>query len=79
MISFTCNFLFLHGRWAIVGESELLMSDRIEQDKYLLVAAELQNHVSRLNHKSQDEQPLDCLRITFEKEYPFVMKLPSLL
>ncbi|XP_037802078.1 cell division control protein 45 homolog [Penaeus monodon] len=54
--------------WAIVGESELLMSDRIEQDKYLLVAAELQNHVSRLNHKSQDEQPLDCLRITFEKE-----------
>ncbi|XP_045592564.1 cell division control protein 45 homolog [Procambarus clarkii] len=54
--------------WAIVGETELLMSERTEQDKYLLVTATLQNHVSRLNHKAQDEQPLDCLRITFEKE-----------
>lgn len=54
------------------------MSDRIEQDKYLLVAAELQNHVSRLNHKSQDEQPLDSLRITFEKEYPFIMAMSLL-
>ncbi|XP_071517437.1 cell division control protein 45 homolog isoform X2 [Panulirus ornatus] len=54
--------------WAIIGETEQLMSERIEQDKYLLVTASLQNHVSRLNHKTQDEQPLDCLRISFEKE-----------
>ncbi|KAK7077932.1 DNA replication initiation factor cdc45 [Halocaridina rubra] len=59
--------------WAIVGATEQLMSEKIEQDKYLLTTANLQNHVSRLNHKAQDEQPLDCLRITFEKEYPFVL------
>nr|XP_053635599.1 cell division control protein 45 homolog [Cherax quadricarinatus] len=57
--------------WAIVGETEQLISEQTEPDKYLLVTATLQNHVSRLNHKAQDEQPLDCLRITFEKEYPF--------
>lgn len=54
--------------WAIVGETEQLISEQTEPDKYLLVTATLQNHVSRLNHKAQDEQPLDCLRITFEKE-----------
>ncbi|XP_068210074.1 cell division control protein 45 homolog [Palaemon carinicauda] len=54
--------------WAITGATDLLMTEKTEQDKYLLMTASLQNHVSRLNHKTQDDQPLDCLRITFEKE-----------
>lgn len=54
--------------WTIVGATEQLMSEKTEQDKYLLATASLQNHVSRLNHKTQDDQPLDCLRITFEKD-----------
>ncbi|XP_066947655.1 cell division control protein 45 homolog isoform X2 [Macrobrachium rosenbergii] len=54
--------------WAITGATDMLMCEKTEQDKYLLMTASLQNHVSRLNHKTQDDQPLDCLRITFEKE-----------
>ncbi|MCL4138839.1 UNVERIFIED_CONTAM: hypothetical protein GTU68_032247, partial [Idotea baltica] len=59
--------------WAIVGETQLYISEKIEQDQYLMVTASLQNHVSRLNHKSQDEKPLDSIKISFDKELSLVL------
>ncbi|KAK3866365.1 hypothetical protein Pcinc_028098 [Petrolisthes cinctipes] len=54
--------------WAIVGVTEGQVCERTEQDRCVLATGSLQGHVSRLNHQTQDSQPLDCLRITFEKE-----------
>ncbi|KAL7645415.1 UNVERIFIED_CONTAM: hypothetical protein RMT77_003801 [Armadillidium vulgare] len=59
--------------WAIVGQTYLYITEKIEQDNNLLVTASLQNHVSRLNHKTQDEKPLDSIKITFDKELNLVL------
>lgn len=59
--------------WAIVGETDGLMRENTERGKYLLGSATLQNHVSRLNHKTQDEHALDCIKIAFEKDLQMAM------
>ncbi len=41
--------------------------------KYVTDIATLQRHVSRHNHRNEDEEnslSIDCMRITFEYEYP---------
>lgn len=44
--------------------------------KYITDIATLQRHVSRHNHKNEDEEnslSIDCMRISFEYEYPFTI------
>ena len=42
--------------------------------KYVTDIATMQRHVSRHNHRNEDEDnslSIDCMRISFEYEYPF--------
>lgn len=41
--------------------------------KYVTDVATMQRHVSRHNHRNEDEEnslSIDCMRISFEYEYP---------
>ncbi|KAM6155160.1 cell division control protein 45 homolog isoform 2-T2 [Rhynchocyon petersi] len=55
--------------WAIVGLTDQWIQDRITQMKYVTDVGVLQRHVSRHNHRNQDEEhtlSIDCTRIAFE-------------
>ena len=54
------------------------MNERTEEQKYILATSKLQNHVTRLNHQSQDETAHDCLKISYDKEYPFIYNTVSI-
>ncbi|EHB18375.1 CDC45-related protein [Heterocephalus glaber] len=59
--------------WAIVGLTDQWVQDRITQMKYVTDVGILQRHVSRHNHRNEDEEntlSVDCTRISFEYEYP---------
>ncbi|XP_075390546.1 cell division control protein 45 homolog [Tenrec ecaudatus] len=55
--------------WAIVGLTDQWVQDKITQMKYVMDVGVLQRHVSRHNHRHEDEEhtlSVDCTRITFE-------------
>ncbi|XP_012859705.1 cell division control protein 45 homolog [Echinops telfairi] len=55
--------------WAIVGLTDQWVQDKITQMKYVTDVGVLQRHVSRHNHRNEDEEhtlSVDCTRITFE-------------
>uniref|UniRef100_A0A452TLU9 Cell division cycle 45 n=1 Tax=Ursus maritimus TaxID=29073 RepID=A0A452TLU9_URSMA len=59
--------------WAIVGLTDQWVQDKITQMKYVTDVGVLQRHVSRHNHRNEDEEnalSVDCTRISFEYEYP---------
>jgi len=58
-----CNDLL----WpAVIGTTELLLSYKIEDDKYLMDTAQLQNHVVRLNADTE-ERSRGELKLSFER------------
>ncbi|KAM5226530.1 cell division control protein 45 homolog [Hipposideros larvatus] len=55
--------------WAIVGLTDQWVQDKITQMKYVTDIGVLQRHVSRHNHRDEDEEntlSVDCMRISFE-------------
>uniref|UniRef100_A0A8D0HJH9 Cell division cycle 45 n=1 Tax=Sphenodon punctatus TaxID=8508 RepID=A0A8D0HJH9_SPHPU len=55
--------------WAIVGLTDQWVQDRITQMKYVTDIGTLQRHVSRHNHRNEDDEnslSIDCMRIAFE-------------
>ncbi|XP_007956643.1 cell division control protein 45 homolog [Orycteropus afer afer] len=55
--------------WAIVGLTDQWVQDKITQMKYVTDVGLLQRHVSRHNHRDEDEEhtlSVDCTRIAFE-------------
>ncbi|XP_018093132.1 cell division cycle 45 S homeolog isoform X1 [Xenopus laevis] len=55
--------------WAIVGLTDQWVQDRITRMKYVTDVGTLQRHVSRHNHRNEDEEnslSIDCMRIAFE-------------
>uniref|UniRef100_A0A8C1DQH4 CDC45 cell division cycle 45 homolog (S. cerevisiae) n=2 Tax=Cyprinus carpio TaxID=7962 RepID=A0A8C1DQH4_CYPCA len=68
----------LIGRWSVIGVTDQWVHDKIPHMKYVTDIATLQRHVSRHNHRNEDEEnslSIDCMRITFEYEYPCVRPL----
>uniref|UniRef100_A0A5F9DBW7 Cell division cycle 45 n=1 Tax=Oryctolagus cuniculus TaxID=9986 RepID=A0A5F9DBW7_RABIT len=59
--------------WAIVGLTDQWVQDKITQMKYVTDVGVLQRHVSRHNHRNEDEEntlSVDCTRISFEYDLP---------
>ncbi|XP_013782341.1 cell division control protein 45 homolog, partial [Limulus polyphemus] len=57
--------------WGIVGLTDQLQNNKIEQNKYVLEAGSLQGHVSRHNHSNESEEAIvsvNCMKISFDKE-----------
>ncbi|XP_069476156.1 cell division control protein 45 homolog [Ambystoma mexicanum] len=55
--------------WAVVGLTDQWVQDKITQMKYVTDVGILQRHVSRHNHRNEDEEnslSIDCMRISFE-------------
>ncbi|KAG8597293.1 hypothetical protein GDO81_002240 [Engystomops pustulosus] len=55
--------------WAILGLTDQWVQDRVTQMKYVTDVGTLQRHVSRHNHRNEDEEnslSIDCMRIAFE-------------
>ncbi|XP_074868711.1 cell division control protein 45 homolog [Carettochelys insculpta] len=55
--------------WAIVGLTDQWVQDKITQMKYVTDIGTLQRHVSRHNHRNEDDKnslSIDCMRIAFE-------------
>ncbi|KAA8592673.1 hypothetical protein FQN60_018128 [Etheostoma spectabile] len=59
--------------WAIIGLTDQWVHDKITHMKYVTDIATMQRHVSRHNHRNEDEEnslSIDCMRISFEYELP---------
>ncbi|KAK2901896.1 cell division control protein 45 homolog [Channa argus] len=55
--------------WAIIGLTDQWVHDKITHMKYVTDVASMQRHVSRHNHRNEDEEnslSIDCMRISFE-------------
>ncbi|CAH2295565.1 cell division control 45 homolog [Pelobates cultripes] len=55
--------------WSIIGLTDQWVQDKITQMKYVTDVGTLQRHVSRHNHRNEDEEnslSIDCMRIAFE-------------
>uniref|UniRef100_A0A667XKK3 CDC45 cell division cycle 45 homolog (S. cerevisiae) n=1 Tax=Myripristis murdjan TaxID=586833 RepID=A0A667XKK3_9TELE len=55
--------------WAIIGLTDQWVHDKITHMKYVTDIATMQRHVSRHNHRNEDEEnslSIDCMRISFE-------------
>ncbi|XP_039728837.1 cell division control protein 45 homolog isoform X1 [Pteropus medius] len=62
--------------WAIVGLTDQWVQDKITQMKYVTDVGILQRHVSRNNHRDEDEEnalSVDCMRISFEYDLRLVL------
>uniref|UniRef100_A0A8C5KSV1 Cell division cycle 45 n=1 Tax=Jaculus jaculus TaxID=51337 RepID=A0A8C5KSV1_JACJA len=62
--------------WAIVGLTDQWVHDKITQMKYVTDVGILQRHVSRHNHRNEDEEntlSVDCTRISFEYDLRLVL------
>ncbi|XP_045675791.1 cell division control protein 45 homolog [Phyllostomus hastatus] len=62
--------------WAIVGLTDQWVQDKITQMKYVTDIGILQRHVSRHNHRDEDEEnalSVDCMRISFEYDLRLVL------
>ncbi|GIY16649.1 cell division control protein 45 homolog [Caerostris extrusa] len=55
--------------WAIIGLTEQLVMDKIEQDKYIISASNMQSHVARLNRvDTSSSNTASSMKVTFDKE-----------
>uniref|UniRef100_A0A3Q1B900 CDC45 cell division cycle 45 homolog (S. cerevisiae) n=1 Tax=Amphiprion ocellaris TaxID=80972 RepID=A0A3Q1B900_AMPOC len=55
--------------WAVIGLTDQWVHDKITHMKYVTDIATMQRHVSRHNHRNEDEEnslSIDCMRISFE-------------
>ncbi|KAM7018129.1 cell division control protein 45 homolog [Tautogolabrus adspersus] len=55
--------------WAVIGLTDQSVNDKITHMKYITDIATMQRHVSRHNHRNEDEEnslSIDCMRISFE-------------
>ncbi|XP_061775487.1 cell division control protein 45 homolog [Nerophis ophidion] len=55
--------------WAVIGLTDQWIHDKITHMKYVTDIATMQRHVSRHNHRNEDEEnslSIDCMRISFE-------------
>ncbi|XP_067911435.1 cell division control protein 45 homolog isoform X1 [Heterodontus francisci] len=55
--------------WAIVGLTDQWVHDKITHMKYVTDVGTVQRHVSRHNHRNEDEEntlSIDCMRIAFD-------------
>uniref|UniRef100_A0A3Q2YNL9 CDC45 cell division cycle 45 homolog (S. cerevisiae) n=1 Tax=Hippocampus comes TaxID=109280 RepID=A0A3Q2YNL9_HIPCM len=55
--------------WAIIGLTDQWVHDKVTHMKYVTDIATMQRHVSRHNHRNEDEEnslSIDCMRISFE-------------
>uniref|UniRef100_A0A7N6B1T3 CDC45 cell division cycle 45 homolog (S. cerevisiae) n=1 Tax=Anabas testudineus TaxID=64144 RepID=A0A7N6B1T3_ANATE len=55
--------------WAVIGLTDQWVHDKITHMKYVTDVATMQRHVSRHNHRNEDEEnslSIDCMRISFE-------------
>lgn len=55
--------------WAVIGLTDQWVHDKITHMKYITDIATMQRHVSRHNHRNEDEEnslSIDCMRISFE-------------
>ncbi|XP_051923176.1 cell division control protein 45 homolog [Hippocampus zosterae] len=55
--------------WAIIGLTDQWVHDKVTHMKYVIDIAAMQRHVSRHNHRNEDEEnslSIDCMRISFE-------------
>ncbi|XP_023341372.1 cell division control protein 45 homolog [Eurytemora carolleeae] len=59
--------------WSIVGNTEMYLSCKIEDDRYLLDASQQQNHVGRLNSTPADQLPKESLKINAERGLNLVL------
>uniref|UniRef100_A0AAQ5YJK3 CDC45 cell division cycle 45 homolog (S. cerevisiae) n=1 Tax=Amphiprion ocellaris TaxID=80972 RepID=A0AAQ5YJK3_AMPOC len=60
---------FILCRWAVIGLTDQWVHDKITHMKYVTDIATMQRHVSRHNHRNEDEEnslSIDCMRISFE-------------
>uniref|UniRef100_A0A3B4WZY4 CDC45 cell division cycle 45 homolog (S. cerevisiae) n=1 Tax=Seriola lalandi dorsalis TaxID=1841481 RepID=A0A3B4WZY4_SERLL len=64
-----CTVISSSCRWAIIGLTDQWVHDKITHMKYVTDIATMQRHVSRHNHRNEDEEnslSIDCMRISFE-------------
>ncbi|CAH2295564.1 cell division control 45 homolog [Pelobates cultripes] len=64
--------------WSIIGLTDQWVQDKITQMKYVTDVGTLQRHVSRHNHRNEDEEnslSIDCMRIAFEYEFSLRLSL----
>uniref|UniRef100_A0A671RP07 Cell division control protein 45 homolog n=1 Tax=Sinocyclocheilus anshuiensis TaxID=1608454 RepID=A0A671RP07_9TELE len=62
--------------WSVIGVTDQWIHDKIPHMKYVTDIATLQRHVSRHNHRNEDEEnslSIDCMRITFEYDLRLVL------
>ncbi|XP_054629668.1 cell division control protein 45 homolog [Dunckerocampus dactyliophorus] len=55
--------------WAVIGLTDQWVHDKVTHMKYVTDIATMQRHVSRHNHRNEDEEnslSIDCVRISFE-------------
>ncbi|XP_034548671.1 cell division control protein 45 homolog [Notolabrus celidotus] len=55
--------------WAVIGLTDQWVHEKITHMKYITDIATMQRHVSRHNHRNEDEEnslSIDCMRISFE-------------
>nr|XP_057926804.1 cell division control protein 45 homolog [Doryrhamphus excisus] len=55
--------------WAVIGLTDQWVHDKVTHMKYVTDIATMQRHVSRHNHRNEDEEnslSIDCMRISFE-------------
>lgn len=67
------NFVFLLSRTKIPKQKVKWQTCFCLRMKYVTDIGILQRHVSRHNHRNEDEEnslSIDCMRIAFEYEYP---------
>uniref|UniRef100_A0A3B5KTH8 CDC45 cell division cycle 45 homolog (S. cerevisiae) n=1 Tax=Xiphophorus couchianus TaxID=32473 RepID=A0A3B5KTH8_9TELE len=60
---------YVAAMWAIIGLTDQWVHDKIPHMKYVSDIATVQRHVSRHNHRNEDEEnslSIDCMRISFE-------------
>uniref|UniRef100_A0A671S8Y5 Cell division control protein 45 homolog n=1 Tax=Sinocyclocheilus anshuiensis TaxID=1608454 RepID=A0A671S8Y5_9TELE len=60
----------------VIGVTDQWVHDKIPHMKYVTDIATLQRHVSRHNHRNEDEEnslSIDCMRITFEYDLRLVL------
>ena len=64
--------------WAIVGHTDLWLSKKFDDDKFMLDTANLQNHVARLNNRAEGESiAVDSLKVSAETELDLVLCLTT--
>ncbi|XP_012287372.2 cell division control protein 45 homolog [Orussus abietinus] len=57
--------------WAIVGATEQIILNKVESEKSILEAGNLQGHISRLNHRqgiNTEKQQQMAVKITYDKD-----------